>query len=111
MEGTRSGLWLHIVGGLRCLRPGCVFLENVAALRTRGLGQVLGDLAALGYDTQWMCLRASDAGACHRRDRLFILAVRPGYEDRLAALASVSRRDPRTSRDRPPADPGHRLLA
>ena len=46
-EGTRSGLWLHIAAGLRHLRPGYVFLENVAALRTRGLGRVLADLAAL----------------------------------------------------------------
>ena len=77
-EGTRSGLWLHIAAGLRHLRPSYVFLENVAALRTRGLAKVLGDLAALGYDTQWVCLRAADAGAPHRRDRLLVLAVRPG---------------------------------
>jgi DNA (cytosine-5)-methyltransferase 1 len=46
-EGTRSGLWLTIAGGLRQLRPSYVFLENVAALRTRGLRTVLADLAAL----------------------------------------------------------------
>jgi len=61
-----------------------LFLENVAALRTRGLGTVLGDLAALGYDAQWLCLRASDAGACHRRDRLFALAWQPAARSRLA---------------------------
>jgi DNA (cytosine-5)-methyltransferase 1 len=72
-EGTRSGLWLTIADGLRRLRPSYVFLENVAALRTRGLEKVLGDLAALGYDTQWLCLRAADAGAPHRRDRLLLL--------------------------------------
>jgi DNA (cytosine-5)-methyltransferase 1 len=76
-EGTRSGLWHCIADGLRHLRPQFVFLENVAALRTRGLGTVLGDLAALGYDAQWLCLRASDAGACHRRDRLFALVWQP----------------------------------
>jgi DNA (cytosine-5)-methyltransferase 1 len=86
-EGTRSGLWLHIANGLRAVRPGYVFLENVAALRTRGLARVLGDLAALGYDTQWLCLRASDAGACHRRDRLFILAWQPSAVARLAQAA------------------------
>jgi DNA (cytosine-5)-methyltransferase 1 len=94
-EGTRSGLWLHIAVGLRHLGPSYVYLENVAALRTRGLATVLGDLAALGYDTQWTCLRASDAGAPHRRDRLLVLAVRPGAAARLAAAAH----------------PGHRLLA
>ncbi len=38
-KGTRSGLWLTIAAGLRQLRPAYVFLENVAALRTRGLGK------------------------------------------------------------------------
>ena len=37
-EGTRSGLWLTIADGHRHLRPSYVFLENVAALRTRRLG-------------------------------------------------------------------------
>jgi DNA (cytosine-5)-methyltransferase 1 len=91
-KGTRSGLWLHIADGLRQLRPSYVFLENVAALRTRGLAKVLGDLAALGYDTQWTSLRASDAGACHRRDRMFIFAARPGAAAGLAAAARSGRR-------------------
>lgn len=92
-EGTRSGLWLTIADGVRHLRPAYIFLENVAALRTRGLAKVLGDLAALGYDTQWLCLRAADAGAPHRRDRLLILAVRPGTAARLAAAADPGRRE------------------
>jgi len=101
-EGTRSGLWLTIADGLRHLRPSYVFLENVAALRTRGLAKVLGDLAALGYDAQWTCLRAADAGAPHRRDRLLVLAVRPGQAGRLAAAADPGRRE--LQRRRGPAD-------
>ena len=84
-KGTRSGLWLHIADGLRQLRPAYVFLENVAALRTRGLGTALASLAEIGYDTQWTSLRACDIGSCHRRDRMFILATRPGTAARLAA--------------------------
>ena len=38
-EGTRSGLWLTVAVGLRRLRPAYIFLENVAALRTRGSGK------------------------------------------------------------------------
>jgi DNA (cytosine-5)-methyltransferase 1 len=72
-EGTRSGLWNHIARALGQLRPSYVLVENVAALRIRGLGRVLADLAALGYDTQWASLRASDIGAAHRRDRIFLL--------------------------------------
>jgi len=37
---------------------------------------VLEDLASLGYDAEWGTLRASDVGATHHRDRMFILAYR-----------------------------------
>ena len=43
-------------------------------LLVRGLGTVLGDLAALGYDCRWTCLSAADCGAPHKRDRVWILA-------------------------------------
>lgn len=76
-KGTRSGLWYVITDALRLLRPALVLLENVAALRTRGITQVLGDLATLGYNTAWTCLRASDIGAPHRRERIFIIATDP----------------------------------
>jgi DNA (cytosine-5)-methyltransferase 1 len=90
-KGTRSGLWAHIAGAVRQLRPTFVFVENVAALRTRGLGRVLADLAALGYDAQWTCLRASGIGATHPRDRAFLLAHQPGGTGRLAAAAHTTR--------------------
>jgi DNA (cytosine-5)-methyltransferase 1 len=50
-------------------------VENVAALVRRGFDVVHADLAAIGYDTRWLCIRASDIGAAHRRDRLFLLGV------------------------------------
>lgn len=36
-QGTRSGLWLTISEGIRVLRPQLVVVENVAAIRRRGL--------------------------------------------------------------------------
>lgn len=75
ITGPRSGLWRHAAAAVRGLRPRLVFLENVAGLRTRGLDVVLADLATLRYDTSWVCLRASDVGAAHRRDRIFLLSV------------------------------------
>jgi DNA (cytosine-5)-methyltransferase 1 len=51
-----------------------VLVENVAALRVRGLGRVLGDLASLGFDADWDCIPAAALGAPHRRDRLFVIA-------------------------------------
>ncbi|MEV5572700.1 DNA (cytosine-5-)-methyltransferase [Spirillospora sp. NPDC052269] len=98
-KDTRSGLWITIASSLRLLRPAYVFLENVAALRTRGLPQVLGDLAALGYDTAWMCLRASDIGAPHRRDRIFLLAARSDRQIQL--LPGPGTGAPGRTQDRP----------
>jgi DNA (cytosine-5)-methyltransferase 1 len=43
-------------------------------LSIRGLGVVLGDLAAVGFDAEWGVLGASDAGAQHARKRIWILA-------------------------------------
>jgi site-specific DNA-cytosine methylase len=75
-EGTRSGLWYSVADAIRALRPGLVFLENVRAIVARrpGLDVVLASLAELGFDAEWTCVRASDVGAPHRRERWFCLA-------------------------------------
>ena len=75
ITGARSGLWSFYADAVRNLRPRHVYVENVGALVVRGLGTVVGDLAALGYDCRWGCVRASDAGAPHRRERLFLVAT------------------------------------
>lgn len=74
IDGERSGLWSEMVRVIRDLRPRFVLVENVAALLDRGMGRVLGDLAACGYDADWDVLPAFAFGAEHRRDRLFIIA-------------------------------------
>jgi DNA (cytosine-5)-methyltransferase 1 len=63
IEGENSGIWRNVADAVRDLRPRLVLLENVSAHLARGFGRVLGDLAGLGYDAQWTCLRASDVGA------------------------------------------------
>ena len=78
ITGPQSSVWNAVADAVRALRPPYVYVENVAALTRRGLDVVHADLAEIGYDTRWLCLRASDIGAAHRRDRLFLLAVRPG---------------------------------
>ena len=70
---TRSGLYREVLRIAGVLRPRQLFLENVSAIVNNGLGTVLADLAALGYDSQWLCLRASDCGATHHRDRWWLL--------------------------------------
>lgn len=56
------------------VRPGIILIENVAALVRRGLDRVLSDLNALGFDAEWGVFEASQAGAPHRRQRLFVVA-------------------------------------
>ena len=77
-EGTRSGLYREVLRIAGVVRPKQLFLENVSAILSNGLGTVLGDLAALGYDTRWLCIRASDVGSPHHRDRWFLLANSKG---------------------------------
>jgi DNA (cytosine-5)-methyltransferase 1 len=74
LEGERSGLWREYARLVGELRPQFVIVENVSALLDRGLGRVLGDLAALGYDAEWHCVPASAVGAPHRRDRVWIVS-------------------------------------
>ena len=78
LAGARSGLWRHFARIVGEVAPSLVFVENVAALVKRGLDQVLADLAALGFDAEWGCFRASDVGAPQGRARLFLLAYARG---------------------------------
>lgn len=96
-EGTRSGLWSEFHKAIETLKPRMVVIENVRGLLSatahselepcswclgdesnqpplRALGAVLGDLADIGYDAKWTGIRASDAGSCHNRFRIFIIA-------------------------------------
>lgn len=74
IEGERSGLWTEMARVIRTLRPTYVVVENVAALLVRGMGTVLKDLAASGYDAEWDVLSAAAFGAEHLRERCFIVA-------------------------------------
>ena len=68
-------LWPHVERCIRILRPKGVLLENVPGLLTAGFDDVIGGLAACGYDAEWDCIPASALGAPHRRDRVFIIAA------------------------------------
>lgn len=78
LEGQRSGLWGHFARLVSDLRPRGLLVENVPGLLSLGMGRVLGDLAALGYDSTWDCIPASAVGAPHRRDRVWIVAHASG---------------------------------
>lgn len=70
-------LWPHVYDAIKHLRPRAAFFENVLGHVTLGLAEVLEDLAEIGWNAQWACVRASDVGAPHHRERLFILATNP----------------------------------
>jgi len=74
IDGDRSGLWREMDRIVSEVRPLYVWVENSPMLVGRGLARVLGDLAALGYDARWGIVGADDAGAPHRRKRIWIFA-------------------------------------
>ena len=78
LSGERSGLFYEAIRVVREVGPRFVVLENVAALLTRGLDQVLGTLASIGFDAEWHCIPAASVGAPHIRDRVFVIAYSNG---------------------------------
>ena len=74
IHGERSGLWREMARIIGEVRPRLVLVENSPMLVGRGLGLVLGDLAAMGYDARWGVVGAWHAGAPHKRDRLWLVA-------------------------------------
>lgn len=82
--GKRKGtederhLFPYVTEAIRHLQPRLVVLENVRGHLTLGFDIVLGEIFKLGYDARWGIIRASDAGACHQRARVFIVAYPRG---------------------------------
>ena len=71
---TRSGLFFELVRIIRLVRPRYVLLENVAALLNFGMDIVLRELSEAGYDAEWSVISAEQRGACHKRERIWIIA-------------------------------------
>ena len=84
--------WPDVARAIRALRPSLVVLENVRGHLRRGFGTVVADLAALGYVGSWACVRASDADAAHRRERIIIVAW-PAEADRPVIDDAATARD------------------
>lgn len=89
LDGERSGLWKQYARILGEVQPRYAIMENVSALLGRGLGDILGELAELGFDAEWHCIPAAAVGAASQRNRLWIIAhppkrpLRPGWFSRL----------------------------
>ncbi len=70
-------LWPEFARVIDEAKPSIVVAENVPGLRARGLRPVLADLAGLGFNVEWHHFRASDIGAPHERNRIWIVATHP----------------------------------
>ena len=87
--GARQGeqderhLFPFFAEAIRQLRPKYAVMENVPGHLSMGFGNVLGNLAAIGYDSQWDCVSAASIGAPHLRDRVFIIAVDANRQSQL----------------------------
>ena len=74
INGTRSSLFFDMWRLCMQLRPSIIILENVPALYSRGLGEVLRTVAESGiYECEWGYLEAQYFGAPHKRRRIFIV--------------------------------------
>jgi DNA (cytosine-5)-methyltransferase 1 len=102
LEGERSGLFSEYIRLIGEIRPRFAIMENVgnlAAWFDAGEGRLTPDtdpidgtewtmeldqyqaiarcegcLSEIGYDSEWAAIRASDVGAPHKRDRIWIVA-------------------------------------
>ena len=78
--GKRGGntdprhLWPAMFNAICNLRPRYALMENVRGHLSMGFGDVLGDLASIGFDAEWQVIPAAAVGAPHKRDRVFIVA-------------------------------------
>jgi DNA-cytosine methyltransferase len=103
-ENTRSGLWLEFYKAINLLKPKLIIIENVRGLLSANAdngielgnrfvveksgqnpitaaGAVFSDLARIGFDAKWASIQATDAGSCHARFRIFIVAYPVAYSE------------------------------
>ena len=82
-DQTRSGLFYESIRLLRQVRPRFALFENVRNLLSHEKGgtfqEVLFQIAKSGYSCEWAVVSAKDLGACHLRQRVWIIAYSNDY--------------------------------
>jgi DNA (cytosine-5)-methyltransferase 1 len=84
-------LWPYVRDAIRTLGPSYAILENVRGHLSLGFGDVLADLAEIGFNAEWTVVAAADIGAPHKRERLFIVAhpINTGSQRSIFATENV----------------------
>ena len=91
MGGDRGRLWHSVARIVGETMPAFCFFENVSGHLQLGFEQVVGDLRGLGYRVAAGLFTASEVGASHKRERLFILAHAEDADGRRASGADNAR--------------------
>lgn len=77
-NGSKSSLFYEIIRLAGEIRPDFLLLENVKNLLSHENGrtfqETLFQIARSGYDAEWAVISAEDMGACHKRERVWIVA-------------------------------------
>ena len=70
-----TALWWDMLRVIAECRPSFVIIENVRGFMHRGLRQCLASLAMAGYNFDVpQIISAKEVGACHLRERIFVVA-------------------------------------
>ncbi len=78
IEGSRSGLWREMFRVIRTARPAWCIIENVPAIRVRGVDRVIAPLERIGYTCWPLVVGAEAIGGNIPRKRVWIVASTVG---------------------------------
>jgi DNA (cytosine-5)-methyltransferase 1 len=115
IAGKREGvederhLWPSVSRIIGEVRPSIIVLENVpGVIDAAGLG-IAGNLSQMGYDFAWGIVRASEAGAPHRRARFFGVALNTNTDDHVLIISrEPSENGPRSMEEKSSFNQGRR---
>jgi DNA (cytosine-5)-methyltransferase 1 len=101
-DGERSSLYGEMLRVISECMPRYAIFENVTGLisgdKGRWFAKFLYDLAEIGFDAEWHCITASDLGAHHHRDRVWIIAY-PSVQRSICSILTPESSSKRTKSD------------